>query len=283
MYSLKLNDSYVIEAFNESTTRCWQCIYNCFDFLKCRERIKNDQKLFRQLLKIEYDESSSYPSSSASNPIVKQEIVEQTNVNSNILGEKPLNENEEDVIVLDKPAEATDVGLKISINPSLMSGEHQLNGNKENEETTSVVDQNGAVWYWVGKESLKQWPNLAIKRLEAQLPSFKFLELANDQAAQADGNDPNAEVQPIQEIQEIQPIANAAGNNVINLEQISTTLNYFNEDIVCLHSNLSPTPNKRLVCDVLWNEIISRYFCADNEENFTVFTNKTPECKICLV
>lgn len=55
MDQLQLEPSYfgVLEANNMITTKCRQCIVNCFEYLKCKEKIKSDTKLLRGLMKTE--------------------------------------------------------------------------------------------------------------------------------------------------------------------------------------------------------------------------------------
>jgi hypothetical protein len=168
------------------------------------------------------------------------------------------------------------------------------------------------LWYWVGKESLRQWNTLALKKYEQDLPSFKFAEQEAKLISEAVATNMNNEITEITEIpqtdspsevQEIQPTSNgvnataattaaatavvastsAAQNSNGDIAIISSTLNSFNEDIICPHGDLSPTLAKRLVCEKLW-KIIKPYFYNDPElDNCCIFTAESSECKFCLV
>ena len=43
----------VFEATNDDTTRCKQCVLNCFEYLRSKEKIKQDTKILRNLMKAE--------------------------------------------------------------------------------------------------------------------------------------------------------------------------------------------------------------------------------------
>ena len=47
------NEICVFEANDMSMTKCRQCVINCFEYLKCKERIKNDTKILKGLMKTE--------------------------------------------------------------------------------------------------------------------------------------------------------------------------------------------------------------------------------------
>jgi ubiquitin carboxyl-terminal hydrolase 48 len=55
IYSTKINDmnSLFLKTYDDSQTRCRECVCNCFEYLKCKERLKFDMKSVRTLLKNE--------------------------------------------------------------------------------------------------------------------------------------------------------------------------------------------------------------------------------------
>ncbi len=159
-----------------------------------------------------------------------------------------------------------------------------------------------AKWFWIGNQTLKQWPNLAIKRFEAELPSSKFIESENNKMDTQ--NEEASDVQEIAAVPDVQEIKSQTSLNVTHgslngsTANEAATLNFFNEDIICPHNNLSPTENKRLVCSDAWEIIYVNYFYkADlmSQNGFSrvhqegnnsvgkVFTNESVECGICLV
>ncbi|RNA09573.1 ubiquitin carboxyl-terminal hydrolase 48 isoform X1 [Brachionus plicatilis] len=220
--SANLSDIGALEAFNNSTTRCWPCVFNCFDYLKFKDDIKQDMKKVRQMLKYEFDEQKAARS-------------------------------DEDVIFIEK-------------------ADYQ-----DNKENRNVSD----TWYWVGKESLKQWQNLAIKKIESQLPSVKFAELPDskpDIIEEPNGNEADNDVQELASFPH-------SSNNMTGLNS-NNSLKYFNEDVICPHNDLAPGPNKRLP------DISESLDEEDTETRSTInfdinkkclFTNQSNECKICMV
>jgi hypothetical protein len=166
----------------------------------------------------------------------------------------------------------------------------QTNGEKSHsmsnghQKSISPKSSKSPNWYWIGKETIKQWPNLAIKKFESLLPSSKFIEQIDEETT---NNNQDAD------IIEIRLAANATASSFSNQtksvaanEPAALSLSYFNEDITCEHDNLAPTQNKRLICSELWAKIYKKYFSDENElpkAKKLIFTNETPECMICLV
>lgn len=286
VYSVNLADIGALEAYNNQTTRCWTCVTSCFEYLKCKDKLKQDAKLFKQLLKFEFDPMSCEKNGRRSleaNEIIQKHKEEEGN--SNVLIEK--NSCDENDVILIEKQESGD-----NEQEDELKSEDCSENNKENR-------QGKEYWYWVGKETLKQWQNLAIKKYECKLPSFKFADSLTISPEQ-NGHKPDIieETNDIQnEIQEIQSVSTAS---VLDSNP-GSSLNYFNEDIICVHNNLSPTQNKRLVCAELWNQIFYQYFYSNQTENGAqsdsneqntditnetkqfIFTNENRECKICLV
>ena len=50
-FLLAISFSGVLEANSFKTTKCRQCVVNCYEYLTCKERIKSDAKTLRNLLK----------------------------------------------------------------------------------------------------------------------------------------------------------------------------------------------------------------------------------------
>lgn len=295
VYSVSLGDLGALEAFSNKTTRCWQCVFNCFDYLKCKDRIKQDGKLFKQLMKYEFElnnENINLEKSIEASELIKHYEQKGNEYNSN--GESS---ESDDVILIEKQDNLNTNGSSGKMSVGDEKQDYGLRKTSENdkENRNSKVDK-PSCWYWVGKESLKSWQSLALKNYETRLPSLKFSDqITND--LRPDIIEETFDTQnEIQEIQGVQATSN--GNSLSNdlNSAPSSSLNYFNEDVVCMHSNLSPTANKRLVCAELWNLILNRYFNYDfdddedednaqeslNKKHFK-FTNESQECKICLV
>jgi len=55
IYNTKINNlsSFFLKAYDPETTRCRECVSSCFEYVKCKERLKNDTKLVKSLLKTE--------------------------------------------------------------------------------------------------------------------------------------------------------------------------------------------------------------------------------------
>lgn len=188
------------------------------------------------------------------------------------------------------------------------------NQNKENSNGSLVNGDSssgggggsgGNTRYFIGKESLKCWQSLALKRLEAQLPSFKFIEpasesLPNSQTAKAGIEEEVTELVEVPEMvvyyeessttakETTEKAPQLDGQPSSNLVPVapSSTITVFNEDITCPHNCLAPTPNKRLVNSTLWQQIFQHYFYSDDSSKFKtcpVFTEDAKECKLCLV
>jgi hypothetical protein len=270
------------------SVKCWDCVYNCFDYLKCRERVRDEQKLFRQLLKREFGNNNNNNPPSTSSVAFR--------MNRDIYSQENDDDNEADVILLDQQESPSDANEN--------NKENKSNSPPGNAAASSAVTANEA-WFWAGKESLKQWSSLAIKRFESQLPSAKFLDLE----VRVNGETIDGELADVQqvspgggsgnEIQEIIPLnpqvnnvnssaAAAAAAAVVSIvDATATTLNFFNEDILCPHNDLSPTPNKRLICASLWTDVLSRYFdnkppAGQHNSAAVTFAKNHAECVHCL-
>jgi hypothetical protein len=55
IYNTKISNlsSFFLKAYDPETTRCRECVSSCFEYVKCKERLKNDTKLVKSLLKTE--------------------------------------------------------------------------------------------------------------------------------------------------------------------------------------------------------------------------------------
>jgi hypothetical protein len=70
--------------------------------------------------------------------------------------------------------------------------------------------------------------------------------------------------------------------------QNDSSLNTFNEDIICPHNSLTPGTTKRLISSKVWNIIFEKYFGHSYKEDSTekcpkTFSTESRECKLCLV
>ncbi len=57
--AMDLADMGVLEAGSMATTKCRLCVVNCFEYLRCKERIKSDSKILKNLIKSESFENAS--------------------------------------------------------------------------------------------------------------------------------------------------------------------------------------------------------------------------------
>lgn len=240
----------VFEANNDETTRCKQCVLNCFEYLRSKEKIKQDTKILRNLMKAEtqYEKNLSTKSN--------EEILRETDEHSS---PNALN-NKNDIILIendDSPG-------------NCLNDEQQTN--QENKENFMQK-----TFYWIGKETLKLWPNLALKKYELQLPTSK-------------SNDLDEEVEEVSELPDVKlneasmlPEESKKSLSVATAEpqEVSVELTYFNEDIICPHKNLSTTVNKRLITSNTW-KLFEHYFYSDSLDfQPKIFTNESRTCKIC--
>jgi hypothetical protein len=232
-YAYKLNEIGAFEAENNETTRCLQCVVNIFDYLKLKDKLKDDSKLLRLLLKV--------GDSSANN---------DTEMNGN---QENGHTNGEVILIDDDKSKS----------PTSMIHDIALNSKR---------------WFWIGKESLKLWTSLALKKAEAQLPPVKFndIEVIDLTNGNTSGGDQNGDINGVQEIAENSNDKQIANNIEIDTDSAQITFS-FNEDIVCTHGCLSTTLNKRLVSqDCL--KIYQSYF-----PNMRQFLSDEVECRKCKV
>ena len=146
--------------------------------------------------------------------------------------------------------------------------------NQENKENCMQK-----TYYWIGKETLKLWPNLALKKYELQLPTSKSNDLDDEVEEVIELPDVklNEASMPPEESKKCLPVATA------DPQENSIELTYFNEDIICPHKNLSTTVNKRLVTSNTW-KLFEHYFYSDSMDfQSKIFTNESKICKICQV
>jgi hypothetical protein len=414
IYSIKINDLNAFEAYNDEVTRCWECVTNCYEYLKCKEKLKQDAKILRNLLKNdsennEYNQNPNAPvelisrSSRANSgsetdtcPSSRTSIYNLKVKTDEILSNEGQNQKnktleskfKEEVLIIDKeefhnskeaelihsksPLSKIDKAIKSKecamngdisnddkcllspkannskiFSPKLNKSTQNygsLNGSSsqqrttENKENANVAIHSKNAAYWVGKESLRVWQSLAIKKYESLLPPLKFND-AIDAISCSNGNnntnpalstnDPannscqqkqeqtTDDIHSIQEITNTQQLVNNNTNNqesnknspkasnngasnsddqqlqlFADFDNPNVNLTYFNEDITCIHNNLLPTPNKRLISSNIWHQIFEHYFRESTNVNKTVngsnrphsiFTSDCKECMICLV
>ena len=175
MFALSLNDLGALEAFNDDTTRCIICVSNCFEYLKCREKLKVDMKTIRTILKLEANNNGDQMVARNSDETSEQ----SDNSQPMNRGDEMKRENDdEDVILIDKDedSKSTMSGdgnetngkdfFKEFLRQQRLNGEDKLTrqypapspikearilaeNNKENNEFQTNL------YFWVGKESIK--------------------------------------------------------------------------------------------------------------------------------
>lgn len=166
----------------------------------------------------------------------------------------------------------------------------ETQNNQENKENCTEK-----TYYWVGKESLRLWTQLALKKMEAQLPYSKASDLdeivlngddTNEVEENADRNGDVTEIKTdgllndksnsnaVEEgnTKQTQPAVSgttakvsfcrmdSSTGSISGAENSAVSLSYFNEDLLCPHRGLSTTQNKRLVSSVVWHQIFEAYF-----------------------
>ena len=199
----------------------------------------------------------------------------------------PKKEQQQQPVTKNEVAEDRDVFINNEINATA-----SLNS-KSTNNSIETLNKNGSkanksAWFWVGKETLRYYSNLVLRKYEASLPFTKFNETQVEDLVTASDMQETACASDAQEIPAPAAVVNqstSVGNIVASNDTNSTTtLNYFNEDLICEHGNLSPTPNKRLICAELWEKIFVSYFQDDEfESRVIVFMSENTECKVCLV
>ena len=136
---------------------------------------------------------------------------------------------------------------------------------------------------------LKVWQTLAIKRFESQLPQIKFSDSSESGGKDSEENEDNTNSAEIQELPTKKDNEKPTSSTLIdpNYTETLNNLTYFNEDIVCPHGNLSPTPNKKLISAQIWHQYFEDYFYKKSGEAETkqapIFTSEVQPCKTCLV
>ena len=258
-YGYKLNEMGAFDASSKETTMCQQCVVYIFDYLKLKDKIKDDVKHLKSLLKIN---ESDYLN------------LNENHAEANGGGVSSKNS---DIIVLDDDDDGDDdYSNSKSISPSSLMNNIALNTKR---------------LYWIGKDSIKTWSNIAVKRAEIQLPASKFddieiIDLTNSSNANGPATvTTTSDYQNGNEIHEQEQNENSNdllskpsnNNNENDTDSSVTTLGSFNEEIVCPHGSLSTTLNKRLVPQDAF-KIFNSYF-----PNMKKFSSEETECKNCKV
>jgi ubiquitin carboxyl-terminal hydrolase 48 len=202
-YSLSLTDIGAFEVNNgDSTTMCMQCIRNIYAYLRFKEDLKNDAKVFRNLVK------------------------------------------------------DLDIGV-----------EHMVGSEQ--------IENNEVKLYWIGKDSMRLWQNLAMKKYACQVPSARFTDPS--ECIVLSGTESPVEVQQSQvEIQQ-QTITNDV---IVELNENDVDLNVdfaFNDDTRCMHGNLLPGNNKRIISEKCL-KFLCKYFPYTS-----FFSVRSQECEMCQV
>ena len=241
-YSFNLNEIGAFDVENNHTTRCVQSVTNIFDYLKLKDKLKDDSKQIRSLLKINDNDFLNHK--------------ENGQINGDRAGS---------VIVLD--------------------GEDEENLDDKSKSPSSLMNNvalDSKRMYWVGKESIKLWTSLALKKAETQLPPLKFNEIEvidlTNASSSTNGHEfqnGDTNMQETNENSNDKTSQTATNENDPNDSAPITFL--FNEDIVCSHGGLATTTNKRLVSQEAF-KIFNSYF-----PNMRQFLSDEAECNECKV
>lgn len=282
IYSIDLIGSgAVLPAYDDQTTRCRVCVRNCVAYLRCKEKLKFDSKLIEQILdKDAHDQVHNHNIEYNFGFYVINLMYFYFSIYKN--------EYLSDVREVATPSKR---GYSESNGSTLISPLRSRNG-----KGTSSGDSGSArkhhqppVQYWIGKETLRQWPQLALRRHESLLPSAKFVDNSTDggiiieeMSAEMDGCE-IVEIKSSGGGMTAEQAATAAANN-----DTKSSLDFFNQDILCPHDQLSPTTNKRLVMSSVWQKIYNMYFEDDASSSFDdphikIFTCQCAECWQCQV
>ncbi|XP_066296136.1 ubiquitin carboxyl-terminal hydrolase 48-like [Branchiostoma lanceolatum] len=124
------------------------------------------------------------------------------------------------------------------------------------------VDKNKS--YWVGKESLRVWRQLAMEKLAPDSQG----QGNGENGTQADGSEPTSS----------QGTKSSQGSNHGSMENGDDDITIFNEDIICEHSHLLPDEScRRLVSEAVWRRL-KAYFTSAPE-----FRGNQNVCQACLL
>ncbi|XP_035696880.1 ubiquitin carboxyl-terminal hydrolase 48-like [Branchiostoma floridae] len=124
------------------------------------------------------------------------------------------------------------------------------------------VDRNKA--YWVGKDSLRVWRQLAMEKLAPDSQG----QGNGENGTQADGSEPTSS----------QGTKSSQGSNHGSMENGDDDITIFNEDIICDHGNLLPDEScRRLVSEAVWRRL-QAYFT-----NVPGFRGSQSVCQACLL
>lgn len=130
------------------------------------------------------------------------------------------------------------------------------------------------IQYWIGKETLRQWPQLILRKHESVLPSTKFVD-------NSEGLGHIEELPMDSDACEIVEIKSSTDQQTAS--DVKSSLEFFNQDILCPHNQLSPTSNKRLIKSSVWQKIYNSYFEDTPDPDCKIFTSQAAECGYCLV
>jgi ubiquitin carboxyl-terminal hydrolase 48 len=147
--------------------------------------------------------------------------------------------------------------------------------NVKMNECQSVGDEGmgeAAKLFWVGKDSLKLWQNLALKKYESQLPSSRF----NDQNECIVLGGPESPISLNLET-EVQQL-NTDVIIELNENDADMNLNFaFNDEIRCAHGNMLPGNNKRVINERIFNFLCKYFPCK------SFFSVNSQVCETCEV
>lgn len=180
-----------------------------------------------------------------------------------------------------------DACCKECVETKVRSIQTRLKINEDSKKITSMLKFSLPInepSYWVGKDSLKIWKQLALKQCDLYEKSLVNAEFQNENQSNNDDNSPSSN----------QSKSNSANNSGSengdsdseNKPPVSDQTNYtsdksnfnFNQDILCVHGRLNPDEsNKKLVAQSVW-ELLKSHFPSACE-----FDYEADCCQECFV
>jgi hypothetical protein len=91
-FELKPSEVGALEAENDDTTRCNECVDRCFEYLRCREKLKQEAKEVKSLQKYEYNDGLEGETKMVRSPMTE---------GSDDLYDSGSGDNENEVIIID--------------------------------------------------------------------------------------------------------------------------------------------------------------------------------------
>jgi len=165
-----------------------------------------------------------------------------------------------------------DACCKECVETKVRSIQTRLKINNDSKQITSILKFSlpiGETAYWVGKESLKIWKQLALKQCDLYEKSLVSSEFQNENQS---NNDENSPLSVQSKSNSVNNSGSENGEGDSDSENKPPTTNEqdngtsdksnfnFNQDILCVHNRLSPDEsNRKLVATSVW-ELLKSHF-----------------------